>query len=197
MMRKPCPIILDEKDYLFITKQKKRRCKVERQEGGGVWPVCVVGVAVVKATRQFWPSSSLTTRALLARQWIGVLGICQMLPKGITCALRPELLGSVAACIHKDIGHIPATILVAGDDEVPDVTRIRLSIRSRECLALAMGITEDNERCPCREGVDDTKVGTWPVPPVRTAGDVVPNVTAMIMNGHNYASLLLSSQRRD
>lgn len=120
-----------------------------------------------------------------------------MLPKGVACALRPELLGGVAACVHEDVGHVPATILVAGDDEVPDVTRIRLSIRGRECLALAMGITEDDERCSCREGVDDIVVGTWSVPPVRTAGDIVPNVTGMIMIGHNCASLLFSSQRKD
>ena len=120
-----------------------------------------------------------------------------MLLKGTACALRPELLGSVAACIHEDVGHVPATILVAGDDEVPNVTRIRLSIRSRECLVLALGITEDDERCSCWKGVDDTEVGTWSVPPVRTAGDVVPNGTGMIMSGHNCASLLFSSQRRD
>lgn len=134
--------------------------------------------------------------SLLAKQWMRVLGVGQMLPKCVACALRPELLGDVAAGVDEYVRHVLTTILVAGDDEVPDVTRIRLSIWGRECLALAMGITQDDERCSCLECVDYTEVGTWSVPPVRTVRGVVPNVTRVIMIGHGFENLLFSFQRR-
>src|SRR2546429_7991582 len=102
-----------------------------------------------------------------------------MLPKCVACALRPEQLSGVAASVDEDISHVPATILVASDDEVPDVTRIRLSIRGCECLALTLGITEDDERCPCLECVDYTEIGACSVPAARTARNVVPNGTCM------------------
>ncbi len=61
-----------------------------------------------------------------------VLGVGQTLLKLVATALLPELLGDVAAGVDEDVSHVPATALVAGDDEVPGITRIGLSTRGRE-----------------------------------------------------------------
>ncbi len=62
---------------------------------------------------------------MLAKRWIRALGVRQMLPKCVACALPPELFGDVGARVDEDVSHVTATILIAGDDEVPGVTRIR------------------------------------------------------------------------
>ena len=113
-----------------------------------------------------------------------------MLSKCVACALHPELLDDVAVRVDEYVSHVTATILVAGDDEVPGVTRICLSIRGCECLALTVGITEDDERGSGREIVYYAVVGAWSVPSVRTAGDIAPDGTRMIMIGHSFVSLL-------
>jgi hypothetical protein len=46
--------------------------------------------------------------------------------------LLPELLDNVAFRVDEYVSHVPTTILVAGDDEVPGITRIVLPIRGRE-----------------------------------------------------------------
>jgi len=46
----------------------------------------------------------------------------ETLPKYLACALIPELLADVATGVDEYVSHVTATILVAGDDEVPGVT---------------------------------------------------------------------------
>jgi len=96
-----------------------------------------------------------------ARRWIRALGVRQTLLKCVASALLPELLGDVAIGVDVYVSYITATILVAGDDEVPGVTRISDSKRVYEFLGGTQGITEDGERLPCRESVDFRGCSVW------------------------------------
>jgi len=54
----------------------------------------------------------------------------QTLLKYVASALLPELLADVATGVDEYVSHVTATILVAGDDEVPGftwVSRLRSS----------------------------------------------------------------------
>lgn len=128
---------------------------------------------------------------MLAKPWLRVLGGRQTLHKRGAGALLPELFGDVAACVNKDVSDITARVLVTSDDEVPGITRIRRSIRIGKCFAVAMGITEDDERRPRREGVYESEVRTWSATSVRTGGrDIAPDGARPIMSGHSFVNLL-------
>jgi len=120
-------------------------------------------------------------------------GLHQSLIQMAACALLPELLGDIAASVDEDISHIPARVLVAGDDEVPGSTRIRYSIRVRECFIITQGIAEDNELLTCMETVDESEIRAWSAPSMHVARGVAPNCTCMI--SHRFVDLLFSSQR--
>ena len=61
-----------------------------------------------------------------------ISGVRQPLRKDSARALCTELLSDVAAGVDEDVSHVSATILIAGEDEVPGITRIGLSPGSRE-----------------------------------------------------------------
>lgn len=121
----------------------------------------------------------------------------QALLKCLACTLSPELCGDVAARVDEDVSHVTATILVTGDNEVPRGTRIRVSMRGCECLAVTQGITKDDERLTCLESVDHIEVGAWSAPSVHAARGIAPDGTCMIMSGHSFVNLLFSPQRKD
>ena len=98
----------------------------------------------------------------------------------VAYALLPQLLGDVAASVDEDISHITARVLVASDDEVPGSTRIRYSIRVRECFGITPGIAEDDELLTWTETVDERVVGAWSGPSVHLARSVAPDSTCMI-----------------
>src|SRR5215469_14480963 len=107
----------------------------------------------------------------------------ETLLKEITSALLSQLLGDLTARIDEDVSHVAARILVAGNDKVPGITRIGMSTWGREGHRIPQGITEDEERLPCRQRVDELEVRARSTPAVHVAG-VAPNGTAMIMRGH-------------
>ena len=119
----------------------------------------------------------------------------QTLPKCVACALRPELLGDIAISVDEDVRHETATILVAGDDEIPGITRILMSMRVNEFLGVAMGITEDGDTLTSIDSVYYCSgVGLWSPVSVHAPG-VLPDGTWMIV--HSFVSLHFSSKRRN
>jgi hypothetical protein len=66
---------------------------------------------------------------MLARRWIRASGVRQTLLKYIASAWLLELIADIATGIDKYVSYVTARILVAGDDEVPGVTRIFDSMR--------------------------------------------------------------------
>jgi hypothetical protein len=124
----------------------------------------------------------------------------QAMLKYVAPALLPELLTDVATGVDEYVSYVPATILVAGDDEVPGVTRRMCRInRVRECLCVTQGITEDDEFIICMESADFRSgvmggIGVS-VHAIRAHG--FPDSTVMIMIGHSFVSLLFSSKLRD
>jgi len=113
----------------------------------------------------------------------------EALLKDIAPALLPELLGDVTTRINEDVSHVCARILVAGDDEIPGITGIRLK-RVRECHGFTLGITEDDEGLTCLERVDDCIVFARSGASVHTLCGVTPDVPFVIMVGHTFANLL-------
>src|SRR5689334_8685022 len=102
---------------------------------------------------------------LQAKRSRPALGVVQAVSQCIAFALLTELLGDLAAAVNEDVSDVAARVLVARDDEVPGVTRIRLSIRCRPGHGFAMGIAEDDERRPGREIIDGWIVtGAWSAP---------------------------------
>jgi len=131
--------------------------------------------------------------SMLARRWIQALELHQTPLKCGACALRPELLADVAARVDENVSHITASILLTGDDEVPGVTRKRMTRRiSRvlELLCVTQGIAEDEEFLTCLELVYYRVVGGWSAPSVHRFRDVTPDFTFMI--GHSFVNLLFS-----
>jgi len=105
--------------------------------------------------------------------------------------LRPEPVGDVFVRVDEYVSHVTARIPVAGDNEVPGVTRIRLK-RIRESLALAPGITEDDDRLTFVEwGVDYSEALAWSVTSVHAPiRNVAPDGTRMMLMGsHIYLQL--------
>jgi hypothetical protein len=79
----------------------------------------------------------------------------EALLKYIAPVLLPKLLDDITPSVNEDVSHITASILVAGYDEIPGITGIRLK-RVRECHRFTLGITEEDERLACLERVDDS-----------------------------------------
>ena len=126
---------------------------------------------------------------MLAKRWRSTSS--QTLPQCVACALRPELLVDVASRVDEYVSHETARVMVADDDEVPVVTRIRPK-RVRECLGVALGITEDGDLLMSMDSVyDGSRVGLWSAVSVHAPG-VFPDDTYQIV--HSFVSLLLPSQ---
>ena len=112
----------------------------------------------------------------------------QTLPKCVACALRSELLADVAARVDEYVSHETAKILVAGDDEVPGVTRRRRMQRVLESLGGARGITEDGDMLTSMESAYYcVGIGLWSAVSVHVRG-VLPDGTWMIV--HSFVILL-------
>lgn len=109
--------------------------------------------------------------------------------------LLPKLLSDIAASVDKDISHKAARVLLARHDVVPGSTRIRDSIRVRECFRITQGITENEDLLTCLERVDEREFRACSAPSMHAARNVAPNSTCMM--SHRFVILLFLPNERD
>lgn len=114
----------------------------------------------------------------------------EALLKDVTPALLSELLGGVTARVNEDVCHIPARILVAGHDEIPGITRIRLKW-VREGYGFTLRITEDHQGLTCLERVNGSIVFARSGASVHPLHGIAPDDPFVIMYGHCFRNLLV------